>query len=355
MILTYKFRLKDKHSKELDHQARQVNFVWNYCNDLQQKTVRAHRKWLSGYDLQKMTAGSSKDLNLHGHTIQRICMQYDQSRKTHKKAWLKFRSSKSLGWVPFATDHVKFKNEAFIFRKIIYEPMHFRDIPEGLVIKAGSFNQDSKGHWYINATLDFPDDHFPKAQENSIGIDLGLKDLATLSSGIKIENPRFYRTQEQRLKKSQRAKKKKQTRNIHQKIRNQRKDFLHKASSKLTLENNLIVVGDVSSSKLTRTRMAKSVFDVSWYSFKNMIRYKAIRHGGIMIEVNESYTTQICSDCSSISGPKGIADLGIREWTCKDCNSIHDRDINSARNILRIGLDTLVEGTFSSLGEEQSL
>ena len=345
MIITYKFRLRDKHSKELNRQARQVNLVWNYCNELQQRTVRAHRSWLTGYDLQKMTSGSSKDLNLHAHTIQQICIQYDLSRKIHKKAFLKFRSRKSLGWVPFSTDHVKFKNAVFIFRKIKYESMETRDLPEEMIIKAGSFNRDSKGHWYINATLDFPDDHFPKAQENSVGIDLGLKDLAALSSGEKIENKRFYNTQEQKLAKSQRAKKRKQTRNIHLKIRNQRKDFLHKASAKLSLENNLIVIGDVSAKTLTRTRMAKSVSDVSWYSFKTMLRYKAIRHGGTFLEVNESYTTQTCSDCGVIGGPKGIADLAIREWTCSECNSVHDRDTNAAKNILRIGLDTLVVGT----------
>ncbi len=347
MILTYKFRLKDKHTKELNRQARQVNFVWNYCNDLQQRTVRAHRKWLTGYDLINMTSGSCKDLDLHSNTIHQICLQYDQSRRSHKKAWLKFRSRKSLGWIPFNTKNVRFKNDVFVFRKINYEPMHIRDMPKRSIIKAGSFNQDSKGHWYINVTLDFSEDHFHKALESSIGIDLGLKDLATLSSGEKIENKRFYRTREHKLAKSQRARKKKQTQNIHLKIKNQRNDFLHKTSSKLVLENDLIVVGNVSSSKLARTRMAKSVSDVSWYNFKQMLSYKAIRHGGTMIEVNESYTTQTCSDCNSISGPKGIADLGIREWTCAACGSIHDRDTNAAKNILRIGLDTLVVGTSS--------
>ena len=86
MQLTYKFRLRDKHAAELNRQARAVNFVWNYCNETQQKAVRAHRKWLTVFDLQKLTNGASKELNIHAHTIQRVCVAYDDARKTRKKA-----------------------------------------------------------------------------------------------------------------------------------------------------------------------------------------------------------------------------------------------------------------------------
>jgi putative transposase len=103
---------------------------------------------------------------------------------------------------------------------------------------------------------------------------------------------------------------------------------------------NLIAVGDVSASKLARTRLAKSVYDASWSSFRDKLRYKAIAHGALFEEVNESGSTQTCSACGSkdsTTRPKGIAGLRIREWTCCRCGVVHDRDTNAAQNILRCG------------------
>jgi transposase len=92
--------------------------------------------------------------------------------------------------------------------------------------------------------------------------------------------------------------------------------------------------------------MAKSVLDASWAGFKHMLAYKAITRGGMCLEVNEAYTSQVCSECGCMpaSRPKGIADLGIRGWSCNDCGAIHSRDVNAARNILRVGLDALAGG-----------
>src|SRR5262249_30047237 len=176
-------------------------------------------------------------------------------------------------------------------------------------------------------------------------IDLGLKDLATLSTGEKIEMPSFYRKSEERLGKSQRARKTKRARAIHAKITNRRKDFLHKASSKLASKYGLVIVGNVSPLKMAQTSMAKSVLDAGWSRFKDMLSWKLrLCSGGMLLEVSEHLTTQVCSDCRSIGGPRGLQDLGIREWACSDCGTVHDRDVNAARNILRVGLHTLVEG-----------
>ena len=103
----------------------------------------------------------------------------------------------------------------------------------------------------------------------------------------------------------------------------------------------------MSPKPLAKTRLAKSVLDAGWTDLKRMLAYRAIMHGGSMLEVSEAYTTQVCSNCGALpaSRPKGIAHLRIREWTCSHCGSVHDRDVNAARNILRIGLDTLVGGT----------
>lgn len=348
MLLTLKFRLKDRHAAELNRQARAVNFVFNYCNETQQKAARAHRKWLTWVDLKRLTSGASKELDLHSHTIQQVCIQYDRSRKQHKKAWLRFRGRKSLGWVPFNQGHVTVVDAGKVkFRGVVYETMHWRELPEDAVIRAGSFNQDARGHWYVNLPVEMPDGEFAKSGETVVGIDLGLKDIAVLSTGEKIENPRHFATHAERYGNAQRAGKKRLARNISAKIANCRKDHLHKASARIALAHGVIFVGNVSSSKLARTRMAKSVLDAGWSTLRKQIEYKAIRHGSRYVEVDERLSTQVCSACGALpeGRPKGIADLGIREWTCGGCGASHDRDVNAARNIARIGLDTLAEGT----------
>jgi putative transposase len=342
MQLTYKFRLRDKHASELNRQARAVSMVWNYANETQQKAAQSGRKWLTWVDLKKLTAGSSKLLDLHSHTIQQVCIQYDRSRSVKRKPWLRWRGRKSLGWVPFNTGHVSFDGETFRFRGRHYEAMHLRDLPAGVKIAAGSFNQDSKGRWYINCPVEVATaDYAPQAR---VGIDLGLKTLATLSDGRKIETPRFYRKSEAALATAQRARKTKRTRAIHAKIANRRKDFMHKLSAQLSKEYGLIVIGDASPSKLAQTRMAKSIHDAGWSDLKAKLSYKSIRNGGICLEVCERNTSGDCSSCGARSGPKGLKDLRIREWVCGDCGAIHDRDVNAAQAILARGLASLVEG-----------
>lgn len=344
--LTVKLRLRDKHARDLTRMAKAVNFVWNYCNETQQKAVRSHRKWLTNYDLQKLTSGSSRELGLMAQTITCVCKTYDKSRRNHKKPWLKWRGKKSLGWVPFRTGNITFNGSVFTFRGIKFEPMHMdsRLTPQTTLLE-GSFNQDARGRWFLNVPIKA--ERAPVAVGQPIGIDLGLKSLAALSNGKTIATPRLYRASERKLAIAQRAKKlPKRIRNIHAKIANRRKDFLHKASVEIARKHGLIVVGDVSPSEIAKTKMAKSVHDAGWSEFRYMLSYKAIMHGGRYIVVPERMSTQTCSECGSLplSRPRGIAGLGIREWTCDNCGAVHDRDVNAARNILRVGLDALAEG-----------
>ena len=345
MQLTYKFRLRDTCDSELRRQSRAVNHVWNYCNERQREAVSKRRTWLSHFDLQKLTAGSSKELDIHGHTIQQVCRVYTQSRKTTKKPWLKWRSNrKSLGWVPFNKDTVRYKNGAFVFRGRSYKAWISRDLEEGQTFGAGSFNQDSLGRWWINLPVEV--DKLSATGTDAIGIDLGLKELVTTSGGQKIKHPRYYRNMEERIATAQRAKKKKQVKRLHAKVKAQRKDFLHKVSVRLVREHAAIFVGNVKPSTIAKTRMGKSSLDAGWAMLKDFLRYKAIRHEGIFAEIDESYTTQTCSSCGVLpdSRPKGIAGLGIREWAC-ECGVTHDRDVNAAKNILARGLASLAEGT----------
>jgi IS605 OrfB family transposase len=161
------------------------------------------------------------------------------------------------------------------------------------------------------------------------------------SDGSRVEAQSFYRDLAPKLAVAQRAGKKERTKAIHAKISNRRKDFLHKASSHIAASYAAVFVGDVNASALAKTKMAKSVLDSGWSTFRTMLRYKCDDAGVWFKEVKESYSTQECSHCHQLTGPKGQRDLNIRQWTCVHCLSAHDRDVNAAINIRNRGLEWL--------------
>jgi IS605 OrfB family transposase len=127
---------------------------------------------------------------------------------------------------------------------------------------------------------------------------------------------------------------------IHAKIANCRKDWAHKQTTAIVNRARLIVVRNVSSPKLSQTRLAKSVHDAGWGQLRTCLEYKAKRLGVDYREVHESGSSVTCSVCLSKTGPRGLSALGVRVWTCVCCGSVHDRDINAAHNILRLGRET---------------
>lgn len=338
-VLTYRYRVKDKHSAYLNAQARRVNYVWNFCNDTQKHALKWGKRWPSTYDFHNLTSGSFELLGLSAGIIQKTCEQYHRSRRQQNKATLRYRGRRNLGWIPLCGYSCKNRNEGFVCHGYEFSIWKTRQIPDDAKILDGSsLSQDSRGRWYLNLVIKTV--VAQPAERPPVGIDLGLKDLATLSTGQKIAAPQFYRRTQERLATAQRAAKRRQIKAIQAKAANQRRDFLHKVSTNIVANHGLIVVGNVNSSKLVKTRMAKSVLDAGWSSFREMLAYKSDYAGAKYLEVNEAFTTQTCSDCGSISGPKGREGLGVRQWECL-CGSVHDRDVNSALNIARIGLDTL--------------
>ena len=359
MILTYKYRIKDRSArKRLSQHAIALNQVWNYACAFQRdiesryKAGAPKRKWPSEFDLNKLTAGTSRELATHAGSIHEVCRVFAQSRDKAKHA-PRFRASfgpkRALGWVPFRASDRQIVGNAvtYLGKQFRFFGADRRPVPE--TAKGGSFNEDARGRWWLNIVVDVADDR-PHG-DGEIGIDLGLKTLATCSDGRKIKALRHYRAHERKLATAQRARNKKRVTAIHAKIANCRKDQLHKASTDLVRANCRIAVGNVSASALAKTRMAKSVLDASWSSFRNMLKYKAIRHGVEYVEIDEKFTSQTCSACCSLpaSRPKGIAGLRMRDWICDDCGAVHDRDVNAALNILARSAPRLV-GESRALG-----
>lgn len=335
MIVVYRYRVKSLNGL-LNKQARAVNFIWNYCNDRQKDAIRFGRKWLSGFDLNKLTTGSSKELGVHSGTINAVCEQYAKSRSQKKRPYLRYRGKKHLGWVPLKGRELKETPSGFHFNGHEFKVFKSRGLPVGATVKDGTnFSRDARGNWFLNVCIEVPD-VATKTLNNGIGIDLGLKDLATLSNGEKIENPKHYRHLEEALGCAQRAGKRRLINTIHAKISNSRRDFLHKESLKIVRRFDYIAVGNINAAGLAKTSMAKSVLDSGWSTFRSMLAYKAVRHGAWFEEVSEAFSTQVCSSCGDKpdSRPRGIADLGIRHWCCSSCGASHDRDVNAALNIL---------------------
>ena len=340
-LTTYQYRIKDSTSgKNLTQLGYSVNYTWNYCNQANQERWSKFRKTFSNYDLHKLTAGCSKELGLHSQTIQAVCDEYAKCCKQFKRVKLNWRSRKrSLGWLPFKASGVKIQDDFITYGGRTFRFWLSRPI-EGIV-RFGSFAQDAQGHWFLNLVIEEADKGRIKTGRE-VGVDLGLKTLATLSDGVELSRENLTKQFEVQLATAQRARKKKRVTAIHAKIKNKRKDWNHKTSTRLVREYDKVVVGNVSSSKLKKTRMAKSVSDAGWADFKLMLGYKAISLGTVYHEVNESFSTVTCSDCKARSGPKGIHNLGVREWVCVECGSMHLRDVNAAINILSVSVQDIV-------------
>ena len=331
MVKVYRYRVKSLNGL-LNQQARAANLVWNFCRQTQQHALCWRKKWPSGFELNVLTTGCSKELNLHSGTINAVCEQYAKSRTQFKRPLLRWRGRRSLGWVPLKGRDLKRSGDAFRYAGNTFRVFNSRALPNGKIKDGTNFSCDARGHWFLNIVIEVVEVK-PRAIETGVGIDLGLKDFATLSTGEKIEAPRLYRALQARLGLVQRARKKRQAVNIHAKIGNARRDFLHKLSTRMVTEFDYIAVGNVNAKALTKTTMAKSVNDAAWSSFRNQLKYKAIAHGATVEEVNEAWSTQVCNVCGVLAGPKGRAELNKRSWVCL-CGVAHDRDVNAARNIL---------------------
>jgi putative transposase len=343
MLLVYRFRIKSLTGL-LNSQARACNFVWNFCNETQKQALKWDKRWPSGFDLNRLTAGSSRDLALHAGTINAVCEQYAKSRHQSNRPFLRWRGRRSLGWVPLKGRDLKRQGEAYRFAGHTFRVFNSRPLPEGKIKDGTNFSCDARRNWFLNIVVEVAAPNL-RPVRRGIGIDLGVEDFAALSNGDKIENPQHLRQLADKLATAQRARKRRQATNIYARIANARRDFHHKLSTRIVRGFDYIAVGNVNAVGLAKTRLAKSVLDAGWSSFRGMLRYKATAHGASYEEVNESFSTRVCSFCDSKTGPKGVADLGIRSWVCAECGVLHDRDINSARNILfRSGHRTPDEG-----------
>lgn len=229
--------------------------------------------------------------------------------------------------------------------------------PKGM-IKSATISRHASGKYYISLLCKEEINELPKTN-SAIGIDLGITDFAILSDGQKIDNNKFTSKMEKKLKREQRKlskrallaknkgiplseaknyqKQKRKVARLHEKVMNQRTDFLNKLSTEIIKNHDIICIEDLNVKGMLRNhKLARSISDVSWSSFVAKLQYKADWYGREIIKVDTWFpSSQICSECGHKDGKKS---LDIREWTCPICHTHHDRDINASINILTEGL-----------------
>jgi putative transposase len=356
-VRTLRLKVKSEAYPWLDAAAIEINQVWNYANATSYKASRPFTgpgRWLSGFDLDKLTAGAAKHFERIGSdTIQRVNAEFATRRKQFKKAKLRWRVShgakRSLGWIPFKAAQLKRKGKSLRFSGKAFRVFE-QALLDGAAWKSGCFAQDAVGDWWLCLPVErrFA---LSRARDDAVGLDLGLKDTVATSDGQKLEAGQFYRQIEQKIAQAQRRGHPRQAKYLHRTAARRRKDGLHKFSKKIVDRYQTIIVGDVSSLKLAKTRMAKSVLDAGWGMLKAQLQYKGQQAGRCVQVVNERNTTRTCNGCRSLTGPAGLDMLVVRTWVCRECGVTHDRDVNSARNIRSAGrCPPSVSGNESSPG-----
>lgn len=225
-----------------------------------------------------------------------------------------------------------------------------RLLPEGYKLMSCTVSKDSLNHFYVSILVETNIQHLPKTNK-SIGIDVGIKEFATLSDGTVINNPQYFRKSQAELKRSQQhlsrkkkgsnryRKQKLKVAKVYKKVYRQRELFLHTTSLSIVKNYDVISIETLNVSGMLKNRkLSKSIVDASWSTFFNQLKYKCEWYGKELVQVGRwEPTSKTCSTCGHIN--KELT-LKVREWECPKCHTHHERDLNAAINIQALGVSS---------------
>ena len=358
MEKSYKFRIYPTKEQEVLIQKTFgcCRFVYNYYLNKRIEAYKNHGETLNFY-------ACSKDLTVLKNEYEWLCEVNAQSLVSSLRdldnAYKSFFSI-GHGFPKFKSKRNRLKSfkayqgtvlteKSIKLRKIGFIPCRVSRQVEGRILSA-TVSQNPSGKYFVSiCCTDCKPIQLPKTGTNT-GVDLGIKYQAILSDGTKYRNHKFITTSEKKLSKLQRELSRKskgskrlekqriKVARLHEHIANQRRDAMQKLTTDLIRNYDVICIEDLSASSMMKNhKLAKAVVDVSFYEFKRELEYKAAWYGKTISVVDRFYpSSQLCSYCGAKN--PDTKDLSIRQWVCPACGTLHDRDVNAAKNILIEGL-----------------
>jgi putative transposase len=378
MIRAYKYRIypNKKQQELLVKHFGCVRFLYNWGLDKKNKSYQNTGKSPSCFDLIKelknmkseyewLREVNSQSLQMAFRNLDNAFQRFFKKQSRYPKFKKKFR--KQSCQFP-QHSKVDFENNILYvakFREGIKCKFHRKFDGK---IRTVIISMTSSGKYFASITVENNEELPVKCspeRRNSIGVDLGIKHFATLSTSEKVDNPRHLKRSENKLRRKQRqlSKKKKGSSNrnkarkqlakMHEKISNQRKDFLHKLSKRLIDENQAVCLEDLNVSGMIRNhKLAKCISDVGWRTFRTFLDYKSDWYGKHVLTIGRfDPSSKMCDQCGYINNKLLLKD---RHWTC-NCGAKHDRDILAARNILNFAFCTPGQGEIHAFGEDVRL
>lgn len=364
MLKSYKYRLRpsDLQKEQIEQHFGCCRLVWNLALAVKIESWRSAKVNISRFDLQKqlvdLKAQYSWLYDTNAQSLQSILVHLDRAYRSFFKGRgfpkFKKKSSRQSFQCP---QGVRIENNLIQLPKIGQVPIIISRSFEG-IIKTVTISREPSGKYFASVLVDNKISLPSKKAimpHTMIGIDMGLKSFAVLSNGTQIANPHYFRESLKRLKCLQRrvnrkmkssGKRKKAQRCVtmqHERIANQRKDFLHKLSSVITKQYDSVCVEDLAIGNMIQNRnLSQAISDAGWGEFIRQLKYKCKWYGKNYFEVPRFFaSSKTCSNCGAINETLTLAN---REWECASCGMVHDRDTNAATNIKQYFLNHSGEG-----------
>lgn len=367
MRKTFKYRLYPTHAqrRRLEQQLEECRWLYNHLlaerRDAWEQRQESVRLFDQHAELPTLKAERPSLAGVQSQVLQNVAVRIDLAFKAFFRrcaageapGYPRFRGTRRYDSLTFPQVPVGCKLDAGTQRMYVMNVGRIKLVYHRLIEgtpKTATIRRSSTGKWYVAFSCECAEPSPLPETRQQVGVDVGLKTFATLSTGVEIANPRFFRQEEKALAKAQRrlskaekgtparAERRKVVARVYERSTWRRSDFTHQHSRRIVNAFDLIAVEDLPVNRMVHTHcLAKSIHDAAWSQFTALLAYKAAWAGRQFVAVNPAYTSQDCSQC----GHRQPLSLADRTYACPCCGVVLDRDVNASLNILRVGQHSL--------------